>query len=74
MEILACREGLALASDVGLQNFRLAYDCINVVKTIQGGSLGPAGNVIKEIRDTLKLFLRPRLCMKEERRMSMLID
>jgi hypothetical protein len=31
MEILSCREGLALASDVGLQNFRLACDSINEV-------------------------------------------
>jgi ribonuclease HI len=56
LEVMACREGLALASDLGLQRFRLASDCTNAVRSIQGGSLDSYGNVIKEIRDTMKLF------------------
>jgi hypothetical protein len=56
LEVMACREGLTLASDLGLQRFILASDCINVVRSIQGGSLGSYGKVIKEIRDTMKLF------------------
>jgi hypothetical protein len=47
LEVLACREGLALASDLGLQRFRMASNCINVVRSIQEGSLGSCGNVIK---------------------------
>ncbi|KAK1608489.1 hypothetical protein QYE76_032162 [Lolium multiflorum] len=32
MEAVACREGLALASDLNLQRIRLASDCANVVR------------------------------------------
>ena len=36
VEAIACREGLALASDLGLQAARLATDCANAVRSIQG--------------------------------------
>ena len=32
VKAIACREGLALASDLGLQAARLASDCANVVR------------------------------------------
>ena len=35
-EAMACREGLALASDLDLQKIRIATDCVNVVKNIYG--------------------------------------
>ena len=35
-EAMACREGLALASDLGLQRVRIATDCMNAVKSIYG--------------------------------------
>jgi hypothetical protein len=59
--VLACREGLALASDLGLQRFRMVSDCINAVRSIQEGSLGSCGNVIKEIRFTLSTFVEAKL-------------
>jgi ribonuclease HI len=33
MEVVACREGLALASDLMLQRFKLASDCKSVVRS-----------------------------------------
>jgi hypothetical protein len=36
MEAVACREGLALASDLMLQRFKLASDCESVVRSIRG--------------------------------------
>jgi ribonuclease HI len=33
MEAVACREGLTLASDLGLYSFRVASDCANAVWT-----------------------------------------
>jgi len=40
-EALACREGLALASDLLIQNLRLACDCTVVIKKPEGrGSYG----------------------------------
>ena len=39
MESIACREGMALAADLRADSFRLASDCLNVVKSIQQGDL-----------------------------------
>jgi ribonuclease HI len=58
LEVLACREGLALASDLGLQRFRMASDCITAVRSM---SLGSCGNVIKEIMFTLSTFVEVEL-------------
>ena len=40
-EAMACREGMALASDLVLQKFKLASDCLNVVRNLRNrnGSL-----------------------------------
>ena len=35
MESIACRKGMALASDLRADSFRLASDCLNIVKSIQ---------------------------------------
>jgi hypothetical protein len=61
LEVMACREGLTLASDLGLQQFRMASNCINAVRSIQEGSLGSCRNMIKEIRFTLSTFVEPKL-------------
>ena len=39
MEVVACREGLALASNLGLQSFMIASDCANVVRSLLGKGL-----------------------------------
>ena len=46
---IACREGMALASDLRADNFRLSSDCLNIVKSIQQGKLVIYGQVIQEI-------------------------
>ena len=73
MEVVACREGLALASDLGLHSFRIASDCANVARSL----LGERGST-----DTDQLFgrstseegalLERSLSMKDENQMSML--
>jgi ribonuclease HI len=50
MEAVACRESLALASDLMLQKFRVACDNITVVRNIRGKGFGPYGHVIQEIK------------------------
>jgi ribonuclease HI len=37
---LACREGLVLASDLLIQNVRLASDSTAVIKNLKGGRTG----------------------------------
>ena len=49
MESIACREGMSLASDLRADNFRLASDCLNVVKSIQQDDLRIYEQVIREI-------------------------
>jgi hypothetical protein len=46
MEAVACREGLALASDLGLQSFRIASDCANVVRSLLGEGFGRYGPIV----------------------------
>ncbi|CAN6270926.1 unnamed protein product [Urochloa humidicola] len=50
MEAMACREGMALASDLLLQRVRMASDCNNVVRSFNEGMMGPYGHVIMDIR------------------------
>ena len=49
-EAMACREGLALASDLDLQKIRIATDCVNVVKNIYGQGMGLYGHIVMEIK------------------------
>ena len=50
MEAIACREGLALASDLAIRKVRIASDNINVVKNIRGDSKGIYGHIVQEIK------------------------
>ncbi|TVU23518.1 hypothetical protein EJB05_25892, partial [Eragrostis curvula] len=50
MEAVASREGLALAADLVLRKFRLASDCLSVVKAIHGAGLEHYGHIVKEIK------------------------
>ena len=46
MEAIACREGLALASNLAIRKVRIASDNINVVKNIRGDSKGIYGHIV----------------------------
>jgi hypothetical protein len=50
LEAIACRESLALAEDLLLQNFVVSSDCKQVVNDIHKGCQGPYGSVITEIK------------------------
>jgi hypothetical protein len=50
LEALACREGLALASDLLLTKFRVASDCSNVIKSLEGSGYGVYGHIVQEIQ------------------------
>jgi hypothetical protein len=58
MEAVACREGLALASDLGLQSFRIASDCANVVRSLLGEGFGRYGPIVQEINVRKRSFMR----------------
>lgn len=50
VEALACREGLALASDLLLRSFRLASDNANVIRSIKEPGMGVYGHIVREIK------------------------
>ena len=50
VEAISCKEGLALASDFLLQDFRVACDNAGVVASIREGSMGSYGHIVQEIR------------------------
>jgi hypothetical protein len=56
IEAIACKEGLALASDLLLQDFKLACDNAGVVASIREVSMGSYGHVVQETRARLSEF------------------
>ena len=40
LEALACREAVALATDIHARSVRVASDCMNMVKKLEGGTTG----------------------------------
>ena len=57
MEAIACREGLALASDLAVRRVRLSCDNFNVVRNIKGGSTGAYGHIVQEINARAGVFV-----------------
>jgi hypothetical protein len=68
VETIACREGMALASDLVLQKIRVTCDCMNAVKSIHGEGKGLYGSIVKEIKATKASFLHVEFVL--ERRFS----
>jgi ribonuclease HI len=50
LEALACREGLDVADDLGVDAIQVASDCLDVVKGLQGVNLGEYGSILTEIQ------------------------
>lgn len=58
VEPVTRREGLALASDLGLPAVRVASDCANAVRSIEGEGMGRYGTIVQEIKFTKESFAR----------------
>jgi ribonuclease HI len=58
LEALACREALALADDLVLNQFQVASDCKQVVTDVKEGSLGKYGVVITKINARTTQFIQ----------------
>jgi hypothetical protein len=58
MEAVACREGLTLASDLGLHSFRVASDCANAMRSLLGKGFGRYGPIVREINVRRRSFTR----------------
>jgi hypothetical protein len=57
-EVVVCREGLALASDLGLQTLWVASDCVNAVASIHGVGFRRYGPIVLEIKTRTESFTR----------------
>jgi hypothetical protein len=49
LEAMACREGLTLAADLLLRRVRVASDCQNGIRSIQGQGRGSYGHIVMEL-------------------------
>jgi ribonuclease HI len=58
VEVMACREGLALASDLDLQTLQVASDCVNAVRNIHGEGFGRYGPIVWEINSWIGSFTK----------------
>jgi hypothetical protein len=56
-EVMACREGLALAADLMLTLVRLALDCANAIRSMEGRNMSRYGQIVKEIQTRAHDFL-----------------
>ena len=56
LEVLACREGLALAEDLLVQDFIIASDSKQVITDIEKASKGNYGAIIYEIKSRARKF------------------
>jgi ribonuclease HI len=64
MEAMACREGLALASDLGLHSFRVVSDCANAVRSLLGEGFDSFGPIVREINVRRRNFTRADFVFK----------
>jgi hypothetical protein len=68
LEALACRETMALATDLNLQSFVVASDCAMVVNNLQENYGGSYSMITDEIKDWMKNF--SSVVFKHENRAS----
>ena len=62
LEAIACREGLALAQDLGMEYIEVARTAKQVIQQIQQGAGGDYGAVIKEILQTSTTLASCNFC------------
>ena len=55
-EVLACREGFALAADSMISRVRIASDCAGAVRSLEGSGMSRYGHVIREIKVAMASF------------------
>jgi ribonuclease HI len=68
LEALACREGIALACDINAREAHIASDCQMVIRSLEGGSMGVYGHIVREIVESKVGF--QKLTFGHERRSS----
>lgn len=56
MEVLAFKEGLALANDLALRRVRMASDCANAVRSVAQDTRGAYSQIIQEIKTDATWF------------------
>ncbi|KAK1665079.1 hypothetical protein QYE76_053238 [Lolium multiflorum] len=54
LEALACREALSLAQDINTRRIRVASDCLNVVRSMNQGTMGVYAHVVREFKETAR--------------------
>jgi ribonuclease HI len=68
LEALACREALSLAQDINTRRIRVASDCLNVVRSMDQGTMGVYAHVVREFKETAREL--DEVVVVHERRVS----
>ena len=55
-EVLACREGFALAVDLMISRVRIASDCVGAVRSLEGSGMRRYGHVVRELKAAMASF------------------
>ena len=53
---MACREAVALARDLNSPCVRIASDCLNVITSIQQGTMGTYAHIVRELKEVVSEF------------------
>jgi lipoate synthase len=67
LEALACREALALATDLSIQRMVVASDCKQVVSDIADGTGGRYAAIVQEIKMSISDFEKVELLFEDIR-------
>jgi ribonuclease HI len=54
LEALACREALSLAQDINTRRIRVASDCLNVIRSMDQGTMGAYAHVVRGFKETAR--------------------
>jgi ribonuclease HI len=58
MEALACREAMALAQDLNLQNITVETDCLSLITALEQPYAASFSKVLEEVKEDARLFSR----------------
>jgi ribonuclease HI len=58
MEALACREAMALAHDLNLQNITVETDCLSLITALEHPYAASFSKVLEEVKEDARLFSR----------------
>jgi ribonuclease HI len=67
LEVLACREAIALARDQDVRRTKVATDCKNAVRSLEEETMGIYAHIVCEINEAWREFTEVSFCHEGRR-------